>query len=50
MYYTPAVVIPGNVAHLKLSQAQFCAEQAGTFVMDDNFNIIKDYRKDAKPQ
>ena len=50
MYYTPAVVIPGKLAHLKLENAQVTAKLAGTYVMDDNFKIIKDYRKDAKPQ
>ena len=50
MYYTPAVIIPGKLGHIKLSQAQFCAEQAGTYVMDSEFKIIKDYRKDARPQ
>jgi hypothetical protein len=50
MYYTPAVVIPGKLAHITLAMAQSMAKSAGTYVMDDNFKIIKDYRKDAKPQ
>ena len=44
MYYTPAVTIPGKVAHVKLEWARSCAQNMGTYVMDDNFDIIEDYR------
>ena len=47
MYYTPAVVIPGKLAHIKLDIAQSMAKNAGTYVMDDDFKIIKDYRKNG---
>jgi hypothetical protein len=44
MYYTPAVVVPGKLAHIKLENAQTTAKMANTYVMDNEFNIIKDYR------
>ncbi len=44
MYYTPAVVVPGKMAHLKLEQARTCAKNDNTYVMDDEFKIIEDYR------
>lgn len=50
MYYTPAIVVPGKLAHLKLENAQTTAKLTRTYVMDHEFKIIKDYRKDAKPQ
>ena len=44
MYYTPAVVIPGKVAHIKIEWARTSAQRDNTYVMDENFNIIEDYR------
>lgn len=44
MYYTPAVVVPGNVAHTTLNRAQHSAMADATYVMDEDFNIIEDYR------
>lgn len=44
LYYTPAVTIPGKVAHVKLEDARASAKLGGTYVMDENFDIIEDYR------
>jgi hypothetical protein len=48
MYYTPAVVIPGKVAHLTLEEAQASARNAGTYILDEDGNIIEDYRPDVE--
>jgi hypothetical protein len=45
MYYTLAVTIPGKVAHVRLEWARSYAKSMGTYVMDDNFEIIEDYRQ-----
>lgn len=44
MYYVPAVSIPGKVAYLELECARTSAKLNRTYVMDENANIIEDYR------
>ena len=44
MYYTPAVVIPGRIAHINLDHAKALAKLDGTYVEDSDGKIIEDYR------
>jgi len=44
MFYTPAVVIPGKVAHIKEEWAIQTAKKDRTVVYNDNFDIIHDFR------
>lgn len=43
MYYTPAIVIPGYVAHITIELARASARLESTVVLDDSFDIIEDY-------
>ena len=43
MYYTPAISIPGKLAHVTLEKARNSAKADKSYVMDDDFEIIERY-------
>jgi len=48
MFYTPAVSIPGKVAHIKEEWAIASAQLQKTVVYDNNFEIIHDFREEDR--
>ena len=50
MYYTPAIAIPGKLAHLHYEDAYTFAKRTSTYIMDNEFKIIEDYRSNVRSQ